>query len=643
MGIRSVAVYSEADRNARHVREADEAVCIGPAPAAESYLLGPRIIQVCGETHAEAVHPGYGFLSENPGFARQLEKSGITFIGPGTHALEVMGDKIASKKLAAEAGVNTIPGYTGVVPDAKAAVEISNEIGYPVMIKASAGGGGKGMRIVRDDGECRQGFHRATSEAESSFGDSRVFIERYVDSPRHIEIQIIADHHGDVVALNERECSIQRRHQKIIEEAPSVFIDPETRKAMSGQAVALARATDYRSVGTVEFIVDADRNFYFLEMNTRLQVEHPVTEMITGLDLVELMIRVANNERLPVKQQDVGINGWAIESRVYAENPFREFLPSTGRVTKYQPPEENEWVRVDTGVDEGTTISMFYDPMIAKLVTWGESREQAVKRMQHALDQYVVRGVETNLPFVSAIMAHPRFQAGELTTNFIPEEYADGFSAMEVQEPLLTRAICILTSIHYRLTCRAATISCQVPGYSRNVETNWCVVMGGGQYETAIRGRDGRWKVEYRGTTYIVQDQWQPIETIYSGTVNGDPLYFQIEKKGYGYEVGVSGNRTVVYVFDRRTARLNSQMPVKVQPDMSRYLLSPMPGLLVSLLVSPGQSVKAGEELAVIEAMKMENTLKADQDCVVATILAEPGATLEVDQPVVEFEPAGED
>ncbi|MCY3770162.1 MAG: acetyl/propionyl/methylcrotonyl-CoA carboxylase subunit alpha [Gammaproteobacteria bacterium] len=643
MGIRSLAVYSEADQNARHVREADDAVCIGPAPAAESYLLGHRIIRACKDADAEAVHPGYGFLSENPGFAQQLEEAGITFIGPGTHALEVMGDKIASKKLAAGAGVNTIPGYTGVVPDAQAAVEISNEVGYPVMIKASAGGGGKGMRIARDDEECRHGFDRATSEAESSFADSRVFIERYVDSPRHIEIQIIADNHGNVVALNERECSIQRRHQKIIEEAPSVLVDPAMRKAMSGQAVALARATDYRSAGTVEFIVDEDRNFYFLEMNTRLQVEHPVTEMITGLDLVELMIRVADNEKLPVKQEDVGINGWAMESRIYAENPFREFLPSTGRVTRYRPPEENEFVRVDTGVDEGTTISMFYDPMIAKLVTWGESREQAVSRMRGALDQYFIRGVETNLPFVSAIMAHPRFQSGEITTNFISEEYADGFASVSVPEPLLAPLICALTSIHYRLTSRAATISCQVRGYSRKVESEWCVVMGSEQHETTIHGRDGRWKVEYGGTIHLVQDQWQPIETIYSGTVNGNPVCFQIEKKGYGYEVGVSGSRTAVSVLNRRVARLNSQMPVKVAPDMSRYLLSPMPGLLVSLSVSEGQAVKADQELAVIEAMKMENTLKADQDCVVADILVEPGATLEVDQPILEFERAGGD
>ncbi len=643
MGIATVAVFSDADRNARHVEEADEAVHIGAAPAAESYLVGERIIQACRDTGAEAVHPGYGFLSENSGFATALDAAGIAFIGPGVRAIEAMGDKITSKNIAEEAGVNVIPGYTEVVKDIEEAVAISGNIGYPVMIKASAGGGGKGMRVAYNDAECRDGFERATSEAISSFGDGRIFIEKFIEQPRHIEIQVIADTHGNVVTLNERECSIQRRHQKVVEEAPSPFIDPATRAAMSEQAKALARAVDYRSAGTVELIVDANRNFYFLEMNTRLQVEHPVTELITGLDLVELMIRVAYGEKLPISQDEVGIRGWSMESRIYAESPFRNFLPSTGRLVKYQPPEESEYVRVDTGVTEGSEISMFYDPMIAKLVTWGETRDAAIDAMRAALDRYYIRGVDSNQPFVSAIMAHPRFQRGELTTNFIAEEYPDGFQAdaIDIGDPIVPAAI--MATIHNRLMLRATTVSGQMSGHGRHVPPTWVVLMNGESHTITLSVEDGVWHAETEGQTVDLQDNWKIMQPVYIGTANGQPVSLQVERPGEGisYQVIYRGSPLHVRVFSESDAEHFAKMPVKEAPDMSGFLLSPMPGLLVSVAVSPGQSVKAGEVLAVVEAMKMENTLRAERDTVVKEVLAEPGNTLEVDQPIIAFEPAG--
>ena len=656
MGVATVAVYSDADRNARHVAEADEAVHIGDAVAAQSYLNGTKIIAACKQTGAQAVHPGYGFLSENAAFAGRLEQAGIVFIGPCADAIEAMGDKIASKALAQKAGVNTIPGHSEVVADAAEAVKVSGEIGYPVMIKASAGGGGKGMRVARNRDEAESGFERAASEALSSFGDGRILIEKFIDQPRHIEIQVIADSYGNVVTLNERECSIQRRHQKVIEEAPSPFIDKKTRAAMSAQAIVLAKAVDYRSAGTVEFIVDANHKFYFLEMNTRLQVEHAVTEMITGLDLVELMIRVAAGEKLAIKQADVKINGWSMETRIYAENPHRNFLPSSGRLSKYQPPLESECLRVDSGVEEGAEISMFYDPMIAKVISWGETREQAIANMQTALDQYYIRGVETNLPFICTIMGHSRFQAGEFTTNFIAEEYPDGFSPPESGEHARINLICVMTALHYRLTNRAASVSSQVPDYGRNVETNWVVVIGQHNYQTGIdidpvaastktNGQDENGKsnlsfsrINFNGQSYLVEDGWQPAQAIYSGLVNGQQIHLQIEKNGYGYDVTQAGNLKTIYVLTRRTAELNEKMPVKQRADQSHFLLSPMPGLLVSLGIKQGQTVKAGEELAVIESMKMENSLRADHDGVVAKVLVEAGVTLEVDQAILEFE-----
>ncbi len=645
MGIRSVAVYSDADREARHVIEADEAVHIGAAAASESYLLADKIIQACQQSGAEAVHPGYGFLSENARFAQLLDEHGLVFIGPNAHAIEMMGDKITSKLLAAQAGVNTIPGYDGVVPDASRAVEVATQIGYPVMIKASAGGGGKGMRIARDDDECRDGFARATSEALSSFGDGRILMEKYIEQPRHIEIQIIADSHGNVVALNERECSIQRRHQKVIEEAPSPFLDSDTRSAMSQQAVALARAVNYRSAGTVEFVVDGNRNFYFLEMNTRLQVEHPVTELITGLDLVELMIRVADGEQLPVTQQEIGINGWAMESRIYAESPYRGFLPSTGRLRKYRPPDEASPIRVDTGVIEGSEISMFYDPMIAKLITWGETREQAIQSMQSALGQYYIRGVDTNLPFVQAIMDHPRFQSGDISTDFITDEYPDGFSPRTLPVTLLGNLVSVMACVHFRLISRAVTITDQVPGYGRKTGDEWVVIIGQQPHPVRIRqghgsgsGSGGSWRVEYDGHEYVVEDNWLPLEVVYNGKVNGERVDLLLERNGFGFDVTYQGCQNQVFMATARTAALNQRMPVKQAADQSRYLLSPMPGLLVSLSVEVGQAVKAEQELAVIEAMKMENSLRAERDCVIREILVEAGSILEVDQPVMEFE-----
>jgi len=589
MGIATVAVYSEADRTALHVEMADEAVHIGPAPSAESYLVIDRIVEACKSTGAEAVHPGYGFLSENPKFAQALDKAGIAFIGPNVKAIEAMGDKIASKKIADQAGVSTVPGHIGVIADAEEAAKIATDIGFPVMIKASAGGGGKGMRIAWDEGEIAEGFRAAASEAKSSFGDDRVFIEKYVVEPRHIEIQVLADAHGNVIHLGERECSIQRRHQKVIEEAPSPFLDEETRAAMGAQAVALAKAVDYRSAGTVEFIVDKDKNFYFLEMNTRLQVEHPVTEMVTGLDLVEQMIRVAAGETLSIGQEDVKLEGWAIEARVYAEDPFRGFLPSIGRLVRYRAPSEREGVRVDTGVYEGGEISMYYDPMIAKLVAFGADRTQAIERIRAALDAFYIRGINHNISFLAALMAHPRFAEGRLSTNFIAEEYPDGFSGAHLPGEDLGAIIAVAAYTHERQAERNSMISGQ-------------------------------------------------IAPLFEGRVDGEPTTVQVESDGIGYTLFHGGAVTRVLFLTVRGADLAARMPHKPPPDMSKYLLSPMPGLLLSLSVEVGQEVKTGEVLAVVEAMKMENVLRAERDGTVKAINVEPGASLAADEVILEFD-----
>ncbi len=638
MGIKTVAVYSDADKNALHVQMADEAVHIGPSPSAESYLVMERIIQACKETGAQAVHPGYGFLSENASFCDALDKEGITFIGPGTYAITSMGDKITSKKLAAEAGVSTIPGYTDVVKNADQAVEISAGIGYPVMIKASAGGGGKGMRVAWNEEGCRDGFERATNEARSSFGDDRIFIEKYIEEPRHIEIQVMADTHGNVIYLGERECSIQRRHQKVIEEAPSPFLDEATRKAMGEQAVLLAKAVDYCSAGTVEFIVDVNRNFYFLEMNTRLQVEHPVTEFITGQDLVELMLRVANGEELPLKQKDVTLTGWAIETRVYAEDPFRDFLPSIGRLINYRPPEESDFVRVDTGVYEGGEVSMFYDPMIAKLVTYGADRSEAISRMQSALDQYYIRGVQHNISFLNALMVHPRFNEGRLSTNFIADEYPDGFNAADVPQDDPAKSIVVAARIHRCYMDRAARLSGQLPGHERQVNDDWVVIINGEHHQVAAKPVESGYQVEYEGKSYTIETDWSLGEPLFQATINGDYVCFQIERNGLWLRLLARGNQTDALVLTARAAELQAMMPEKEPPDLSRYLLSPMPGVLVKIAVKEGQEVAAGEELVVIEAMKMENLLRAEQDAVISSIKVEVGESLTVDQIIVEFE-----
>ena len=554
-----------------------------------------------------------------------------------------MGDKITSKKLADDAQVNTIPGYTDVVKDADHAVEISQGIGYPVMLKASAGGGGKGMRVARNDEECRDGFERATNEAKSSFGDDRVFIEKFIEEPRHIEIQVLADSHGNCIYLNERECSLQRRHQKVIEEAPSPFLDEKTRKAMGEQAVALAQAVDYESAGTVEFIVDKDKNFYFLEMNTRLQVEHPVTELTTGVDLVELMIKVAAGEKLPLAQKDVGINGWSIEARVYAEDPFRNFLPSTGRLVYYRPPAEDDHVRVDTGVYEGGEVSMFYDPMVAKLITWGEDRDDAIARMSTALDQFVVRGIQSNIAFLSALITHDKYVSGDISTNTIAEEYPEGFNPSDVQQDDPAIAIAVVGTMVRRYRDRAAEIDGQLPGHRREVPTDWVVVDGDDHHPISVVrkeccGSELCYVVTYAGKEHEVCTDWEFGEHLFSGTVNGEDVHMQVARNGQVYSLVRRGAQADVLVLSPRSAELHKLMPVKVPPDTSGQIIAPMPGLIVSVAVAEGDEVKAGDELAVLEAMKMENALRAERNGVVAKVNYKAGESVEVDEIIMELE-----
>ncbi|MCY4396451.1 MAG: acetyl/propionyl/methylcrotonyl-CoA carboxylase subunit alpha [Rhodospirillaceae bacterium] len=644
MGIGTVAVYSEADRDALHVAMADEAVAIGPAPSAESYLVAERIVGACKETGADAVHPGYGFLSENTAFAETLADAGIAFIGPPPAAIAAMGDKIESKRIAKDAGVNTIPGHVAVIRDEAEALEIAQGIGFPVMIKASAGGGGKGMRIARAADEMAEGFRLATNEARSSFADDRVFIEKFIEDPRHIEIQVLADTHGGAVYLNERECSIQRRHQKVIEEAPSPFLDAATRRAMGEQAVALANRVAYCSAGTVEFIVDKDRNFYFLEMNTRLQVEHPVTELITGLDLVEQMIRVAAGEKLAFGQDDVTLTGWAMESRVYAEDPLRGFLPSVGRLVRYIPPEESETVRVDTGVGEGSEISIYYDPMIAKLVSYGATRDEAIAEMRRALDGYYVRGVSHNMQFLSAVMQHPRFVAGDLTTGFIEEEFPDGFKGVAPGEAETGTLAAIAAAAAQIVRERERSVGCEEP--ATEDASHWTVQLGPDYIDVALEGEPGDVLVIIGAASTDSADRrpaipvltgWRPGEPLFRAQVGGAQVIAQIDATGTGWRIAQGGTAVEARVLRPRVAQLAATMPVKEPPDMSKFLLSPMPGLLVSVAVAGGQWVKAGEELAVIEAMKMENVLRADQDGEVKAIHASPGDSLTVDQKIVEF------
>jgi propionyl-CoA carboxylase alpha chain len=637
MGIATVAVYSDADRDALHVQMADEAAYIGPSVSAESYLVIEKIIQACLDTGADAVHPGYGFLSENSKFRDALDTAGIIFIGPGKKAIESMGDKITSKLIAQKAGVTCIPGYTDVVRDADHALEVCAEIGYPVMLKASAGGGGKGMRVAMNEDECRDGFERATNEARSSFGDTRIFIEKYIQQPRHIEIQVMADGHGNVIYLGERECSIQRRHQKVIEEAPSPFLNEATRQKMGEQSCALARAVDYQSAGTVEFIADADMNFYFLEMNTRLQVEHPVTELVTGQDLVELMIRVAAGEELPLTQQDVSLTGWAMESRVYAEDPFRNFLPSVGRLVRYSEP-EGEGVRVDSGVYEGGEVSIFYDPMIAKLITYGEDRSQSIDRMVDALDNYYIRGVNHNISFLNALMVHPRFIAGDLSTNFIADEFPDGFNADLVAQADPAIALVVLGAVNQLEEERASLLSNQLTGHEHVANRDWVVVVGDQQSTVSVELTESGYMVSLGNSDYQVETNWSLGEPLFKADVNGKDISVQVERSAKGYRLLYRGAEINAQILSPKAALLSAHMVYKAPADMSKFLLSPMPGLLVKMAVKEGQEVKEGEELAVVEAMKMENSLRAVQDGIVGKISAVEGGSLMVDEIILEFE-----
>jgi len=651
MGIKTVAVYSAADRESRHVRMADEAVFIGPAPSRESYLSIERIIQACKDTGADAVHPGYGFLSENAEFAERVEAEGITFIGPKFPAIAAMGDKIASKKLALAAQVNTIPGYNEVIESPAEAVKIAQGIGYPVMIKASAGGGGKGLRVANNDAEVLTGFVTCKTEAANNFGDDRVFIEKFVVEPRHIEIQILGDAYGNVVYLWERECSIQRRHQKVIEEAPSPFINAATRKAMGEQAVALAKAVQYQSAGTVEFVVGADQSFYFLEMNTRLQVEHPVTEAITGLDLVEQMIRVAAGEKLAFTQAEIQLNGWAMECRINADDPFRNFLPSTGRLVKYRPPDSINGVRVDTGVFEGGEIPMYYDSMIAKLIVHGTNRQEAIEKMRSALNEFVIKGIHSTIPFQAALFQHPRFVAGDFNTGFIAEEYPDGFHPDSVQphDPYLFAALA--TFMRHRYLEHIQLIDGQLVGHEMVIAKCFVVVTNKRvgaiddpyNLPTRIELKESVYIVYVDGANglsrYDIASQWRPGMICLNATINGTrKLTAQVERRGVGYHLVLDGARYACMVLSPFGSEMQQRMPIKALPDTSKMLLSPMPGLLTQLTIKVGEKVVAGQKLAAIEAMKMENTLLAAQDGIVAELLVKQGDSLSVDQLIMRFE-----
>lgn len=653
MGISTVAIYSDADKNALHVKMADEAIHIGPAPANQSYIVIDKVMQAIRESGAQAVHPGYGFLSENAKFAEALAAEGVAFVGPPVGAIESMGDKITSKKIAQDAGVSTVPGYMGLIEDAEDAVKISNEVGYPVMIKASAGGGGKGMRIAWNDDEAREGFQSSKNEAANSFGDDRIFIEKFVTQPRHIEIQVLCDAHGNGIYLGERECSIQRRNQKVVEEAPSPFLDEETRRAMGEQSVALAQAVGYASAGTVEFIVDGDKNFYFLEMNTRLQVEHPVTELITGVDLVEQMIRVANGEPLTITQDDVTLTGWAIENRLYAEDPYRGFLPSIGRLSRYRPPAETAAylpgvaagdagevvVRNDTGVFEGGEISMYYDPMIAKLCTWAPTREKAIEAMRVALDSFEVEGIGHNLPFLSAVMDHEKFVSGQMTTAFIEEEFPDGFQGVALPEADLKRIAAATAAMHRVAEIRRTRVSGRMDNHERRVGEDWVVTLQGVEHALKIDAdKDGSTIKFDDGSSMRVASEWTPGDQLANVDVDGAPLVLKVGKISGGFRIRNRGADLKVFVRTPRQAELAKLMPEKVAPDTSKMLLCPMPGLIVKVDVEVGDEVQEGQALCTVEAMKMENILRAEKKSVVAKINASAGDSLAVDDVIMEFE-----
>ncbi len=646
MGIETVAVYSEADKDALHVEMADTAVVIGPPEAAKSYLLIDKIVEACKASGAQAVHPGYGFLSEREAFPKALEAAGIVFIGPNSKAIAAMGDKIESKKAAAAAHVSTVPGHLGIIDNDAEAMEIAEQIGYPVMIKASAGGGGKGMRIAYSKAEVAEGFARSRSEAKSSFGDDRMFIEKFITDPRHIEIQVLGDKHGNVIYLGERECSIQRRNQKVIEEAPSPLLDAATRKKMGEQAVALAKAVGYDSAGTVEFVAGQDKSFFFLEMNTRLQVEHPVTELITGIDLVEQMIRSAAGEKLALKQNDVKLTGWAVESRVYAEDPYRKFLPSTGRLTRYRPPEERSangvTLRNDTGVYEGGEISIYYDPMIAKLVTHAATREAAIDAQADALDAFVIDGIRHNIPLLSALMAHPRWRAGKLSTGFIAEEFPEGFSAIAPEGERAQVLASVAAAIDHVLGERKRLISGQMDGRSVTRESQRAVWLGDKEYRLEVKRENGTIEVRFpgnkeKGARRHLQSDWKPGDALWTGTINSEPVAVQVRPVPNGFALAYRGVEAKAFVYTASEAGYARLMPPKKIADTGKQVLCPMPGLVVSIAVKEGQEVKAGETVAVVEAMKMENVLRAEIDGTVKKINAKPGDSLAVDAVILEF------
>ncbi|WP_084417851.1 acetyl-CoA carboxylase biotin carboxylase subunit [Henriciella litoralis] len=643
LGVKTVVVYSDADADSMAVEMADETVHIGPAPAAESYLVMDKIIDAVKQTGAEAVHPGFGFLSENPEFAKRLKKENITFIGPNPHAIEAMGDKISSKKLAAEAGVSTVPGHMGLIESTEHAVEISREIGYPVMIKASAGGGGKGIRVAANDKEVQEGFPAVKSEAKASFGDDRIFIEKFILNPRHVEIQVMGDKHGNCVYLFERECSIQRRNQKVIEEAPSPLLDEATRKKMGEQAVALAKAVDYDSAGTVEFVASGvDKSFYFLEMNTRLQVEHPVTEMITGVDLVEQMLRSAYGEKLNIDQASLKINGWAVESRVYAEDPYRKFLPSIGRLKRFHPPEEGALndgtVRMDSGVREGDEISMFYDPMIAKLVTHGKDRDTALDTQAAALDRFHIEGIQDNIPFVAAVMDEKRFRSGDITTAYIADEFPDGFNGMEPTEEQLAYLTVSAAYVHGVFARRAEKISGRMtePGEQRK---DWVVILGDRHCDIELTlGEDNSAEIVIDGKTHTLETEWRPGTHLFEGKLNGEPFAVKFADKTEGYVFRHRGVSVTALVCTPVTATLHSRLPEKPKPDTSKLIISPMPGLVVSVDVELGQTVEEGEAVCIVEAMKMQNIIRAEATGTVKTINVGAGDSVAADEVMVEFE-----
>ncbi|PHR94065.1 MAG: acetyl/propionyl-CoA carboxylase subunit alpha [Robiginitomaculum sp.] len=649
MDIKTVAVYSDADKNALHVEMADESVYIGASPASQSYLVMDKILAAIESTGADAVHPGYGFLSENKEFANRLEQMGIAFIGPNVRAIEVMGDKITSKELAAKSGVTTVPGHMGLIEDADEAVKISNQVGYPVMIKASAGGGGKGMRIAWNDEEAREGFQSSKNEAANAFGDDRIFIEKFIVEPRHIEIQVLGDKHGNIIYLGERECSIQRRNQKVIEEAPSPFLDEKTRKAMGEESVALAKAVDYDSAGTVEFIVDKDQNFFFLEMNTRLQVEHPVTELITGVDLVEQMIRSADGQELNIKQKDVKLKGWAMESRIYAEDPYRNFLPSIGRLSKYRPPTEGETssgaiVRNDTGVYEGGEISMYYDPMIAKLCTWGEDRMEAIKAMRKALDTFEIEGVGHNIPFLATVMEHDRFERGALTTAYIADEFPDGFTGADLNPGNARAVASVCALMHQKAETRRANGSGVLAGHARVIARTFMVESGENIYDLTIENTNGTSLVtttdgsDKAAIELEISHAWVPGQSLVRALIDNKEFNFTVRPIPEGYAVQYRGADFDVKIRSAYAAELVHIMPEKIEPDTSNLLLCPMPGVIVSILVKEGDEVQDGQALAVVEAMKMENTLRAEKKAIIAKINAGAGDNLAVDEIIMEFE-----